>query len=167
MIKILKVGSLKLSVPAPHHVTRNAIGSVPMSSRNPGYNSSSSSEEMEARDRRFGRASSGEVDGAVGGSGGLDPRLEELERELTRETVKPPRQKMLENRQRQIASLNRMEERIRNARVSTSPTRGPATSPPVLCPNHRMALNVLDISQAISQHTVTWLPPSPLLPGRF
>jgi len=181
-----QVGKQKVgSVPAPHHVTRNAIGSVAL--RSSGYSTSSSSEENEPSDAagasggRY-RSNSGEVDGARGGAGpstlsqqqqqqqrsdggGLDP-------ELTRSAAanKPPRQKMMENRQRQLASLNRMEERIRNsARIPSSAAAAKVgaagTSPPVLCPNHRMALSVLDISKALSDHVVTWLPPSPLPPG--
>ena len=36
-----------------------------------------------------------------------------------------------------------------------------------ICMTDRMALSVLDTSRAISEHTVTWLPPSPLLPGIY
>eukprot|EP00088_Acartia_fossae_P036709 TRINITY_DN3790_c1_g2_i3.p1 TRINITY_DN3790_c1_g2~~TRINITY_DN3790_c1_g2_i3.p1 ORF type:complete len:758 (-),score=164.78 TRINITY_DN3790_c1_g2_i3:359-2632(-) len=40
----------------------------------------------------------------------------------------------------------------------------PNSIPPV-CPNHRMMMNILDTSRAISEHTVRWLPPNPKLPG--
>ena len=161
------------SVPAPHHATRNAIGSVPRSSRNVVYNNSSSSEENEPTEgrgredprfqdvRRFQDGARGlEV---AGPSRGLDQRFEGLEREISRVPVKP-RQKMMETRQRQLASLNKMEERIRNSGVPSS-KHAPASSPPVLCPNHRMALSVLDTSRAVTHHTVRWLEPSPLPPG--
>lgn len=61
------------------------------------------------------------------------------------------RQKMLENRQRQLASLQRMEERIR----STASAPAPRTSAPA-CPHHRLALHILDISRAVSEGWVEW-----------
>ena len=171
------------SVPAPHHATRNAIGSVPRSARNALYNNSSSSEENEPTEARFrsdqdgrGREATRFQDGGrfqdgargleiAGPSRGLEQRFEGLEREISRVPVKP-RQKMMETRQRQLASLNKMEERIRNSKVPSS-KHAPAFSPPVLCPNHRMALSVLDTSQAVTHHTVRWLQPSPLPPGKL
>ena len=79
------------------------------------------------------------------------------------------RQKMLENRQRQLASLQRMEEKIRkSARVSNtdnSTATGKQSSSSSLspgCPHHRMTTFILDISTSISDHYVTWLPITPL-----
>jgi len=69
------------------------------------------------------------------------------------------RQKILENRQRQLATLQRMEDRIRNSPRS-SPA-GPKTAPSSansVCPRHRMTTFILDISTAISDHYVMWLP---------
>jgi len=154
--QVLQAGSVKMSVPAPHHTNRNAIGNVP-SRNNSGYSTSSSSEE--------GEPSAGEAVAGPSRHGAGASRWEAR----TPPPGKPaatPRQKMLENRQRQLASLNRMEERIRNTSTRQQQAKmAPAASPPVLCPNHRMALSVLDISRAVSDHVVTWLPPSPLLPG--
>lgn len=163
--------------------SRNAIGSKPPSSRYqpPPVEYSSSSEDSESSEAGGGGAGGGaarryqpvaaamEVDGACAAQAalGLSSRLEGMDQELNRTPLKP-RQKMLENRQRQLASLQRMEEKIRaNSRQASaaSPRPTPARSPPVLCPNHRMALYVLDTSRAVSDHVVTWLPPSPLPPG--
>ena len=78
------------------------------------------------------------------------------------------RQKMLENRQRQLASLQRMEEKIRNsgknntAHAQSRQSHKSSESSSV-CPHHRMTTHILDISQAISHHRVTWLPVSPLV----
>merc|ERR1719222_1637231 len=44
-----------------------------------------------------------------------------------------------------------------------APPQIPSPSP--VCPNHRMMMNILDTSRAISEHTVRWLPPNPRLPG--
>lgn len=152
-----KVGS----VPAPHHMVRNVIGSVPLSARAALHNNSSSSEENEPYDPRH-RGGGGNDAAEAGPSREMNQRLD---REMHRGPVKP-KQRMMENRQRQLASLNKMEERIRNSRTAAGPAKpASAVSPPALCPNHRMALSVLDTSRAISEHTVTWLPPSPLLPG--
>ena len=79
------------------------------------------------------------------------------------------RQKMLENRQRQLASLQRMEEKIRNSSRSQQPqARGGAAASAAgsgeergVCPHHRMTTHTLDISRAISEHYVSWLPTAP------
>ena len=71
------------------------------------------------------------------------------------------RQKMLENRQRQLASLQKMEERIRTTSSSsaTSPRHQSSTSSPAgSCPHHRLTSHLLDISQAVDSHWVEWLP---------
>ena len=69
------------------------------------------------------------------------------------------RQKMLENRQRQLASLQKMEERIRTTSSSTSSQRPASTSSPASsCPHHRLTSHLLDISQAVDGHWVEWLP---------
>jgi len=77
------------------------------------------------------------------------------------------RQKMLENRQRQLASLQRMEEKIRKSARSSSGSNN-SNSPGVKqssssssCPHHRMTTFILDISTSISDHYVTWLPLTP------
>lgn len=44
-----------------------------------------------------------------------------------------------------------------------APPQLPSPSP--VCPNHRMMMNILDTSRAITEHTVKWLPPNPRLPG--
>merc|ERR1719391_1955134 len=68
------------------------------------------------------------------------------------------RQKMLENRQRQLASLQKMEERIRTTSSSASNPRPPSTSSTVSsCPHHRLTSHLLDISQAVDGHWVEWL----------
>eukprot|EP00092_Neocalanus_flemingeri_P014613 GFUD01015764.1.p1 GENE.GFUD01015764.1~~GFUD01015764.1.p1 ORF type:complete len:698 (+),score=94.25 GFUD01015764.1:142-2235(+) len=72
------------------------------------------------------------------------------------------RQKMLENRQRQLASLQKMEEKIRNnSRSTQSPPKNSGTSAPVVCPHHRMTTYILDISNCKTEHYVTWLPLPP------
>lgn len=69
------------------------------------------------------------------------------------------RQKMLENRQRQLASLQKMEERIRTTSSSASSQRPTSTSSPASsCPHHRLTSHLLDISQAVDGHWVEWLP---------
>jgi len=71
------------------------------------------------------------------------------------------RQKMLENRQRQLASLQKMEERIRTTSSSSasSPRHQSSTSSPAgSCPHHRLTSHLLDISQAVDSHWVEWLP---------
>ena len=72
------------------------------------------------------------------------------------------RQKMLENRQRQLASLQRMEEKIRNSsKSSNSNANSKQSNASTVCPHHRMTTHILDISEAISNHVVTWLPVNP------
>lgn len=69
------------------------------------------------------------------------------------------RQKMLENRQRQLASLQKMEERIRTTSSSASSPRQASTSSSAgSCPHHRLTSHLLDISQAVDGHWVEWLP---------
>ena len=71
------------------------------------------------------------------------------------------RQKMLENRQRQLASLQKMEERLRTTPSSASSPRQPNTSSPMSsCPHHKLTMtsHLLDISQAVEGHWVEWLP---------
>jgi len=71
------------------------------------------------------------------------------------------RQKMFENRQRQLASLQKMEERLRTTPSSASSPRQPNTSSPMSsCPHHRLTMtsHLLDISQAVEGHWVEWLP---------
>ena len=66
---------------------------------------------------------------------------------------------MMENRQRQLASLQRMEEKIRSGGAGASGGKEEeATSSPASCPHHRMATHLLDICQAVSGHLVEWLP---------
>ena len=83
------------------------------------------------------------------------------------------RQKMLENRQRQLASLQRMEEKIRksarassshnNSGASNSPQpKQPSSSSTSSCPHHKMTTFILDISTAVSDNYVTWLPVTPI-----
>ena len=67
------------------------------------------------------------------------------------------RQKMLENRQRQLASLQKMEERIRTTSSSSSPRQASTSSPAASCPHHRLTSHLLDISQAVDGHWVEWL----------
>ena len=84
------------------------------------------------------------------------------------------RQKMLENRQRQLASLQRMEEKIRkSARASSNNNNSGGHSPQskqnnnnntatTSCPHHKMTTFILDISTAVSDNFVTWLPVTPI-----
>ena len=79
------------------------------------------------------------------------------------------RQKMLENRQRQLASLQRMEEKIRkSAKASSNNSGGNSGQPQQMssnntsCPHHKMTTFILDISTAVSDNFVTWLPVIPL-----
>lgn len=66
------------------------------------------------------------------------------------------RQKMLENRQRQLATLAKMEQKIKMS--SSSSSRQPDTSSaPTSCPHHRLTLHLLDISQAVDGHWVEWM----------
>ena len=77
------------------------------------------------------------------------------------------RQKMLENRQRQLASLQRMEEKIRNTSKAQSSSKHHKSSDSgaaaAVCPHHRMTTHILDISRAITDHVVTWIPVHPTL----
>jgi len=184
-------GSAKTGdMPISNQVTRNVIGTVNTSSRL-NYSSTSSSSEENEIDRpslpRGNDASAGAMAGASsssvrsgsGNNGSLISSgigLPEHHRRSECEggsnsnsrsvAAKPPKQRAMENRQRQLATLNRVEERIRNSKSGYSHKSGAgATSPPANCPNCKMRLTVLDTSKAISHHTVTWLPPSPLLPG--
>jgi len=185
-------GSSKIgSVPSPHHMTRNVVGTVhTSSSRRNNYNNyytSSSSEEneptsrVEAQQLRSDRG----LDGApaanlvsepvteanslarTGGASSNPPRVQPgvVAGPSRAPAAKPPKQRAIENRQRQLATLNRVEERIRKSNAAGGKSSSSLTSPPALCPNCKMALSVLDTSKAINKHTVTWLPPSPLLPG--
>ena len=75
------------------------------------------------------------------------------------------RQKMLENRQRQLASLQRMEEKIRKSAKASNSSPAPkqsSSNSSSSCPHHRMTTFILDISTSISEHYVTWLPIIPL-----
>ena len=66
------------------------------------------------------------------------------------------RQKMLENRQRQLASLQRMEEKIRNSGKSQSSSsqskqnQQHGGNKSNVCPHHRMTTHILDISNCLS-----------------
>ena len=79
------------------------------------------------------------------------------------------RQKMLENRQRQLASLQRMEEKIRKtARPSSSNNSGSNSPQPkqisnnkTSCPHKKMTTFILDISTSVSDNFVTWLSVTP------
>lgn len=79
------------------------------------------------------------------------------------------RQKMLENRQRQLASLQRMEEKIRNSGKSQSSSsqskqnQQHGGNKSNVCPHHRMTTHILDISNCLTEHYVTWQPISPIL----
>ena len=64
---------------------------------------------------------------------------------------------MLENRQRQLASLQKMEEKIRNTNTKPNSSSNKSSSSPALCPHHRMTTYLLDISNCISDHYVTWV----------
>ena len=89
-------------------------------------------------------------------------------------TPQKNRQKMLENRQRQLASLQRMEEKIRNSSKAQSSISGSSQASRSggvcsnssggtnTCPHHRMTTHILDISHAISDHYVTWQLVSPV-----
>ena len=68
------------------------------------------------------------------------------------------RQKMLESRQRQLASLQRMEERIR---VGGAAGRPASSSAPLHCPHHTMSTFILDISRCLSHGEVEWLEQGP------
>lgn len=169
---------------------RNAIGTVPSTSRHHQPAASSSSEENDhVEPRRSVRPPSSSIQSSAAIAGpshqpqpGPSYHAEEgrVDRELhTLGAPKPVKQRMMENRQRQLASLNRMEERLRSSGVGQLPPNSrsaagghnsTASQPqphnsPAVCPNHRMMMNILDTSRAISENTVKWLPPNPRLPG--
>ena len=100
------------------------------------------------------------LESPAGGGAGLGPGSHQKNR-----------QKMLENRQRQLASLQRMEEKIRkSARASSSHNNTGGNSPQpkqpsnttTSCPHHKMTTFILDISTAVSDNYVTWLPVTPI-----
>ena len=79
---------------------------------------------------------------------------------------------MLENRQRQLASLQRMEEKIRKSGRATSsnnnsggnsPQPRQTSSSSTSCPHHKMTTFILDISTSVSDNFVTWLPVTPIV----
>jgi len=185
----------------PTMIVRNAIGAIPSSSRGHHHHTSSSSEESDQVEPRRSRAMpshqhQGSAEPQPGGSGhqqgGASAQHpvagpstsggawlhQHQDREGFGGVPKSAKQRMLENRQRQLASLNRMEEKL-NRLDQSSMNRVPGgagisqhnaapsipNSPSPVCPNHRMMMNILDTSRAITEHTVKWLPPNPKLPG--
>ncbi len=81
--------------------------------------------------------------------------------------ARPPAAKLQETRQRQLDSLRKMEDRLKNLAAEQNKAKkqraARACSPPPAvsisrCPCNRLSMFVIDISEAVSGHVVTWLP---------
>ena len=101
--------------------------------------------------------------GAVGGIGTSSANTDEhnsQERSFPRTGVPSIRPNAMKNRQKQLETLKKYEEKLRNK--MSKPSHKPEKKDPVATSHRRvqnpMYVHVLDVSHAISDLTVSWLP---------